>query len=259
VNVKKHLFALGLAAVIVSPAMAADDILPPDATSAFSITGSAALTTEYFFRGFSQSNDSPSVSAGLNLNYKFSDMVTATAGIWSASVDAGTANGDIELDYIAGLAIVPPMLPDLTINPGFTYYSYPGSSNIGTVATANEPDFYEWSIGATYNFGLFTLGGMYAYSPDFNLNSGDGHYAQAKVVVPLGFVDLSGSIGLQRIEKNGTWGGPDYSDYKLAAAAKVWGLDMELAWVDSSVNAAQQRGTPNFADNQIVFTLAKNF
>ena len=139
-NVKKHLFALGLAAVIVSPAMAADDILPPDATSAFSITGSAALTTEYFFRGFSQSNDSPSVSAGLNLNYKFSDMVTATAGIWSASVDAGTANGDIELDYIAGLAIVPPMLPDLTINPGFTYYSYPGSSNIGTVATANEED-----------------------------------------------------------------------------------------------------------------------
>ena len=258
-NVKKHLFALGLAAVIASPAIAADDILPPDANSAFSITGNVALTTEYFFRGFSQTNDSPAIQGALNLNYKATDWMTASAGVWASNVDAGTANGTMELDYIAGLAIVPPMLPDLTINPGFTYYSYPGSSNVGTVATANEPDFYEWQLGATYNFGLFTLGGFYAYSPDFNLNSGTGHYTQAKVVVPLGYVDLSGSWGRQRIEKNGAWGGPDYSDYKLAAAAKVWGLDLELAYIDTSVNAAQQRGTPNFADSQVIFTVTKNF
>jgi uncharacterized protein (TIGR02001 family) len=259
VNVKKHLFALGLAAVIASPAIAADDILPPDANSAFSVTGNVALTTEYFFRGFSQTNDSPAIQGGLNLNYKATDWMTATAGVWASNVDAGTANGTMELDYIAGLAIVPPMLPDLTVNPGFTYYSYPGSNNVGTVATANEPDFYEWQLGATYNFGLFTLGGFYAYSPDFNLNSGTGHYTQAKVVVPLGYVDLSGSWGRQRIEKNGAWGGPDYSDYKLAAAAKVWGLDLELAYIDTSVNAAQQRGTPNFADSQVIFTVTKNF
>ncbi|MCE3258223.1 MAG: hypothetical protein K0Q64_2306, partial [Nitrobacter vulgaris] len=73
-NVKKHLFALGLVAVMASPAIAADDILPPSADSAFSITGNVALTTEYFFRGISQSNDSPAVSGGLNLNYKLSDM-----------------------------------------------------------------------------------------------------------------------------------------------------------------------------------------
>ena len=86
-NVQKHLFALGLAAVMASPAMAADDIMPPVADSPFSITGNAALTTEYFFRGVSQSNDSPAVSAGLNANYKFSDMITATAGVWSSSID----------------------------------------------------------------------------------------------------------------------------------------------------------------------------
>ncbi len=262
-NVKKHLFALGLAAVIASPAIAADDILPPDANSAFSITGNVALTTEYFFRGYSQTNDSPALQGGLNLNYKATDWLTATAGVWASSVDAVTANGSLELDYVAGLAIVPPMLPDLTVNPGFTYYSYPGSNNnntgSGLTVAANESDFYEWQIGATYNFGLFTVGGFYAYSPDFNLNSGDGHYTQAKVVVPLGYVDLSGSWGRQRIEKNGAWGGPDYSDYKLAAAAKVWGLDFELAYLDTSVNAAQQRNAPNFADQQFILTVTKNF
>jgi uncharacterized protein (TIGR02001 family) len=259
VNVKKHLFALGLAAAMVGPAMAAEDILPPSADSAFSLTGNVSGTTEYFFRGFSQTNDSPALQGGLNLNYKATDWLTATAGVWGSNVDAATANGTLEVDYIASLAIVPPMLPDLTVSPAFTYYSYPGSANGGSVATANEPDFYEWQIGATYNFGLFVLGGFYAYSPDFNLNSGDGHYTQAKVVVPLGYVDLSGSIGRQRIEKNGAWGGPDYSDYKLAAAAKVWGLDLELAYIDTSVSAAQQRGAPNFADQQFVFTVTKNF
>jgi uncharacterized protein (TIGR02001 family) len=260
VNVKKHLFALGLVAAMSAPAMAADDVLPPSDTSPFSITGSAALTTEYFFRGFSQSNDSPSVSAGLNANYKITDWMTATAGVWAASVDSGTANGDVELDYIASLAIVPPMLPDLTVTPGVIWYTYPGSNNTnGTVATANEPDFFETSLGATYNFGLFALTGTWNYSPDFNLNSGTGNYINAKVVVPLGYIDLSGSIGKQYIEKNGTWGGPDYKDYKIAAAAKVWGLDLELAWIDTSVSARQQRNTPNFADNQFLFTVTKNF
>lgn len=261
-NVKKHLFALGLVAAISAPAMAADDVLPPSDTSPFSITGSAALTTEYFFRGVSQSNDSPSVSAGLNANYKFVDWLTATAGVWAASVDSATANGSVELDYIAGLAIVPPMLPDLTINPGFTYYSYPGSNNNNgsNPAVANEPDFYEWSIGATYNWGLFTTGALFAYSPDFNLNSGTGKYINGKVVVPLGYVDLSGSVGKQYVEKNAVWGNKDLVDWKIAAGAKVWGIDLELAYLDTNAKTAFPSGATQAAtDATFIFTVTKNF
>lgn len=218
------------------------------------------MTSEYFFRGISQSNDSPSVSAGLNANYKFSDMITATAGIWSASVDSGTANGDVEVDYILGLAIVPPMLPDLTLAPGFTYYSYPGSNNTnGTVATANEPDFWEASIGATYNWGLFSTAVMYAYSPDFNLNSGTGKYINGKVVVPVKYVDLSAAIGKQYVEKNATWGNKDVVDYKFAAAAKVYGLDLELAYIDTNADRAFPSGVTQASDGTFVFTVTKNF
>ena len=194
-NVKKHLFALGLVAVMASPAVAADDILPPDANSPFSVTGNVALTSEYFFRGFSQSNDSPAVQGGLNLNYKIDDMFTATAGVWASSIDSGIGNGNVELDYLLGLAAA--VTPDLTLNAGSTWFTYPGTNNAGS-----EPDWWEASVGATYNWGLFTTGVMYAYSPDFNLNSGDGHYLNGKVVVPLGYVDLSGAIGKQWVEKN---------------------------------------------------------
>jgi uncharacterized protein (TIGR02001 family) len=247
---------------MASPAIAADDILPPSADSAFSITGNVALTTEYFFRGVSQSNDSPAVQGGLNLNYKATDWLTATAGVWSSSVDSSTANGSVEVDYIVGVAIVPPMLPDLTISPGFTYYSYPGSNNNNgsNPAVGNEPDFYEYSIGATYNWGLFTTGLMYAYSPDFNLNSGTGKYINGKVVVPLGFVDLSGSIGKQYVEKNATWGNKDLIDYKLAAGAKVWGIDLELAYIDTNAKTAFPSGATQAAtDGAVVFTVTKNF
>jgi uncharacterized protein (TIGR02001 family) len=253
VNVKKHLFALGLVAVMASPAIAADDILPPSADSAFSITGNVALTTEYFFRGISQSNDSPAVSGGLNLNYKLSDMFVATAGVWSSSIDSGTGNGGVELDYLLGLAAT--VTPELTLNVGSTWFTYPGTKNAGV-----EPDWWEGSFGATYNFGLFSLGGMYAYSPDFNLNAGDAHYVNAKVVVPLGFVDLSGAVGKQYIEKNAQYGLKDYIDWKLAAGAKVWGIDLELAYIDTNVDQAFPSGATQAAtDGAVIFTVTKNF
>lgn len=254
-NVKKHLFVLGLAAVMASPAIAADDILPPAADSAFSITGNVAMTTEYFFRGISQSNDSPAVSGGLNLNYKVTDWLTATGGLWSSSIDSGTGNGGVELDYVVGAAIVPPMLPDLSLNVASTWFTYPGTKNAGV-----EPDWWEGSFGATYNFGLFALGGSYAYSPDFNLNAGDAHYVNAKVVVPLGYVDLSGSVGKQYIEKNVQYGLKDYIDWKLAAGAKVWGIDLELAYIDTNVDEALPSGATQAAtDGAVIFTVTKNF
>ena len=260
-NVKKHLFALGLVAVMASPALAAEDILPPNADSPFSITGSAALTTEYFFRGISQSNDSPSVSAGLNGNYKFNDMFTATVGLWSASVDSATANGDVELDWIAGLAITP--MDNLTANLGYTYYSYPGSNNNNGngATTANEPDFQEVSAALSYNWfdGLFSTTGMYAYSPDFNLNSGKGQYINGKVVVPIKYIDLSAAIGKQYVQKNATWGNKDIVDYKFAAAAKVWGLDLELAYIDTNTNKAFPSGITQASDGTFIFTVTKNF
>lgn len=258
-NVQKHLFALGLAVVMASPAMAADDIMPPVADSPFSITGNAALTTEYFFRGVSQSNDSPAVSAGLNANYKFSDMITATAGVWSSSIDNGTGNGNVEVDYILGVAFVPSALPDLTLNAGSTWYTYPGSNNGTNNANANEPDFWEASVGAAYNWGLFSTAVMYAYSPDFNLNSGTGKYINGKVVVPVPFVDLSAAIGKQYVEKNATWGNKDIVDYKFAAAAKVYGLDLELAYIDTNTDRAFPSGVTQASDGTFVFTVTKNF
>jgi uncharacterized protein (TIGR02001 family) len=253
VNVKKHLFALGLVAVMASPAVAADDILPPSDISPFSVTGNVALTSEYFFRGFSQSNDSPAVQGGLNLNYKIDDMFTATAGVWASSIDSGIGNGNVELDYLLGVAAA--VTPELTLNAGSTWFTYPGTDNAGS-----EPDWWEASVGATYNWGLFTTGLAYAYSPDFNLNSGEAHYINGKVVVPLGYVDLSGAIGKQWVEHNAQFGAKDYIDWKLAAGAKVWGIDLELAYIDTNLTEAFPSGQTQAAtDGAVVFTVTKNF
>jgi len=253
VNVKKHLFALGLAAVMASPAIAADDIMPPSDDSAFSVTGNVALTSEYFFRGFSQSNDAPAVQGGLNLNYKINDMFTATAGVWMSSIDSGIGNGGVEFDPFVSLAIAP--MDDLTVNLASTWFMYPSTNNAGS-----EPDWWEGSVGATYNWGLFTTGVMYAYSPDFNLNSGTAHYINGKVVVPLGYVDLSGAIGKQYIEKNAAFGAKDYMDWKIAAGAKLWGLDLELAYLETNLKQAFPNGQTQAAiEPTFIFTVTKNF
>jgi len=260
VSIRTTLLAVGIAASMVGPALAAEDLFPPPTSgpgdSAFSLTGSLTGTSEYFFRGLSQSDDKPAVQGGINAGYKFNDAIGVTAGVWASNVDFAP-DARVEVDYLAGLGGT---VMGVTWGAGATYYTYPGSENGGG---ANEDfDWLEYNATLGYDFGFFTLGALAAWTPAFQAganqtdDSGDGTYLQANIKIPAKYVDIVGSIGKQWIERNSAYGVPDYRDYKIGVQALVYGFLLEAAWVDTSLN---DRVVTNAANNQFLFTVTRNF
>ena len=155
----------GLAAA--SSAMAADmatkappaPAAPPPSPWDVAIT--AALMTDYNFRGITQSAHNPSTQAGFELRYTQSPMWQYYAGISGESIDFPN-HAAAEIDYYGG---VRPTFDKLALDFGFWYYDYPGGqcnySVFGPKAgcfatlpngnvTKKNASFYEWYAKATY-------------------------------------------------------------------------------------------------------------
>ena len=87
-------FALALALALLPMAAAAqEDMAAEEAASPLSWT--AALTSDYIFRGVSQTNEDPALQVGLT--YDFGNGFYA--GAWSSNVDyAPASTADVEVD-----------------------------------------------------------------------------------------------------------------------------------------------------------------
>lgn len=249
-NLKNQLFGLGALVMLATPAFAAEDLVAADAFPG-TFTGNVALTSEYVFRGISQSDDRAAVQGGFNYAYDFGP-VTGTLGIWGSNVNF--ADASVELDYMAGLG---GKFMDVAWNAGFIYYNYPGSnSNV-----ALDQDYYEGWGSLGYDFGLFAATVAGYYSPDYQADSGDSFYLNGGVVVPVGkFFDVKASVGKIWIERNRNFGTTDYVDYKIGVGTKIAGLDLDLAWTDTNMSQSEcNSGNCNSVTGILVLTVAKTF
>ena len=93
----------------------------------FSSTWTAV--SDYDFRGFSQSAKDPALQA--SADYAFADT-GFSIGAWASNVDFTPADGDIELDVYANY--VGEINETFSWTAGLTYYTYPGSDDIGEYA-----------------------------------------------------------------------------------------------------------------------------
>ncbi len=92
--------------------------------SAGLITGSAAVTSDYVWRGSSQSQGRAAIQAGV----KAAAGSGAYASLWASSVDFGaTVDASTELDGVLGWAGA--LTPEWALDVSFIRYHYPGSSD----------------------------------------------------------------------------------------------------------------------------------
>jgi uncharacterized protein (TIGR02001 family) len=103
-----------------APALASDFTPAPEGRT-FSWSVNAAITSDYVFRGVSQSDSDPAVSAGFDASYGI-----VYAGFWASSVDEDFVGGNLEIDYYAGIK---PVLGPATFDFGILYYTYPGATD----------------------------------------------------------------------------------------------------------------------------------
>lgn len=216
----------------------------------FKVNGNIALTTDYRYRGISQSDEGPAVQGGFDVGHE----TGLYAGIWASSIDFGDTGGTLEVDYYAGFA--GNIVEDVSFDVGYIYYDYPqAEDNL-------EQDFSE--IYASVSWAGFTLG--VAYAPTYFGDYDDGKYAYLDYAAALPWgLSLGLHFGYSDIGEDSAGekavGDGRYTDYSISLSKELMGVNMGVAWVDTDLSeqdcANDLAGASTLCNDTFVFTVSK--
>lgn len=212
-----------------------------------------AITTDYAFRGISQTNEGPALQGGFGWSkgFEIADKrkLEFFANIWGSNVDF--SDGDqahLELDYSGGIRTE---ISGVSLEALAIYYSYPQAR--GNL----DYDFVEAGFGVGYDFKVVSVGTSVMWSPDFFGGIGDAYYISGDVGVPLPLkFSLDGHFGASIFSKASA---EDYLDWSIGISRQVLGIDLSLAYVDSDLSRLDCGGEKKLCDSRIIFTVAKSF
>lgn len=208
--------------------------------SANEIEANIALSTDYVFRGFSQTEEDPAISGGLD--YSFDGGVYF--GTWASNVDFGEDyDTSIEIDLYAGYEF--DLSDTASLDLSALYYIYPGETG--------ELNYSEYI--ATADIGNASFG--VAYSPDYFGADTDAVVLEAGYSLGLTEVlSLDFHVGYTEVDDVDELdfdGKDDYVDYSIGLSAPLGGVDLSLVAYGTDVDNV------DVADERIVFAIAKTF
>lgn len=222
--------ALGLALLIGSGAAAhaLEPLVKEDAIPG-KFSANVGITSEYVFRGISQTDGVPALQGGFDYEIDLSKSVNGYAGVWASNVKFPDAS--VEMDIYGGIKTD---ISGVGLDVGFIYYAYPGA------ASALDYDFVEAKFALSYDAGVASGTAAINYSPEYFGDSGDAVYYALDLEVPIQkLFAIIGHIGYQTIEENAAFGTDDYVDFKIGAKANVMGFDLTLAYTDTDLPKSQ--------------------
>ena len=205
------------------------------AASDITISGSAVLTTDYVYRGITNSAENPAVQPEFDLTYK----EIFYAGIWGSNVDFGAGPdgkdlASIEIDYWAGIT---PTLGKWTFDIATYYDTYPNAFDPG-----GEFDYVEIWTGVSrklFNDKLELK--LYNYwSPEYFGETGNNDVLEFSYEWTFNTVwyftpKLGGNVGHQWGDLS--QGGYDYTYWSVALTLgfnKNPPLELEIRYWDSA-------------------------
>ncbi|MDJ0276608.1 TorF family putative porin [Sphingomonas sp. 2R-10] len=266
-------------------AMAQEAPAEPDAPSAVTISGSAAIASDYRFRGVSQSDGDMAVQGGITLAHDSGGYV----GIWASNLAGwGTFGGaNVELDLIEGYRAK--LSDNATLDVGLTWYLYPGGADktdfaepyaklTGTAgpATLTAGAAYapkQEALGRWYRNGTSAANGSYRPgAKDDNLYLwGDGAYAVAGTPITAR-AHIGHGRGQDGLGPNATAVSPtgSYWDWSIGADVAYRNLTLNLSWVDTDISDGDaaylrpsfsrgQDGSGNIAGSTLLASLTAAF
>ena len=211
------------------------------------LSGNVTVTSDYAFRGISQTLEEPSVQGGVDLAHPSGFYI----GTWGSSLNFGeevNPRAQVELDVYGGFAFSPADLVDLDL--GVLYYGYPGSA-------ARGYDFVEFGLGASRSFSLLESGLTLAYSPDYFGGSGGAWYYGLELGVPVSLLTVGGSIGHQTIEKNEIFGTPNYTNWSLGLGVDLAGFQLSGQYVGTDLDEADCFGGSDLCGGRAIFSISR--
>ena len=237
--------ALAVASLLPTAALAQD---ASGAEPTWEIGGSIAGTTDYVWRGVSQTQGNPALQIDLNATHASGFY----AGVWASNVDFGDPDDGIDLEFdpyigwsgaVAGNAELDVFLTRVTYpghNPG---YDYAYTELEGKLTFAEK--FY---VGAAYSPDIFNLGGA-------------GFYTNVGVELPLGETgfDFTAQVGHYNLNRAA---GDSYNDFLVGVGRAFGPVQASLQYTDTSSYGealSESLDDASQADGRVALTLTWEF
>ncbi|HCW50371.1 MAG TPA: hypothetical protein DGP25_10535 [Brevundimonas sp.] len=167
------------------------------------VSANVAVTSDYVFRGVSQTGEDPAIQAGLDLTHG-----QFYAGAWASNVDFGDGETDAEVDLYLG---VRPEFAGLNWDFGVVGYLYTGQPD------AAGYDYAELKVAASRAVGPATLVAAVFWSPNFFGAEDEATYAEFNgAFSPADRWTLSGAVGRQWVSS-----GSDYNTWNAGVAYQL--------------------------------------
>jgi len=217
-------------------------------------SASAALTTDYIWRGVSQTNNDPAIQGSFDLSHESGIY----AGVWGSNVEFGDQDTSMELDVYAGISRETDFGGSLPFAIGYDlgvlHYEYTASS---------ASDFTEIYFGGSISpFENFNFSTYYYYGLKINHNR-PGEYTDISADYTF-FPNSPGSFtilahGGYYNQKDTANLGDDYWDWKVGIAKNIAGFNFEVAYfdTDNQGGGGVYGGSQSLNDGRVVATISK--
>ncbi len=214
----------------------------------FETSASVALTTDYVWRGVSQTANAPAIQGSFDISHESGAYI----GVWGSNVEFTGGDSSLELDIYAGFS------NDIdlggiavTYDLGWLRYEYPTSDGSTSAAPWNFNELYfglgvspieNFNLSAYWYYGLKienTLPGEYTdISADYTLPESMGGVT---ILAHTGYYNQKG-------------GADDYWDWKFGAAKDLGNFNVEVAYTETD-----DTGNGDLDDGKVIGTISASF
>jgi len=245
-----------LLAATLMTAFAAGNALAEEAKAATDLSLNAALTSDYRYRGISQTRLEPALQGGADVVHNASGLY---AGVWASTIkwtrDAG-GDGDVEIDLYTGMR--GEVASGIGYDVGVLTYVYPsnGLAHVPGFASANTTEVYgqlsygpalvKYSHAVTNLFGFVDSKSSGYLDLAANLDAGNG-------------MTVNLHAGRQRVAHNAA---ASYTDWKIGVTRDFGIVTGALAWIGTNAGKTAYASPANgkfLGKSALVATVSKTF
>lgn len=244
-TIRSPLLCAALCALALS--VRAQTAAPPAEPAVHTVTGNAALVSDYRFRGISQTWRRPAIQGGID----YSHISGFYLGNWNSSVSSNSYNNgaSLEMDFYGGWKFAP--LEGATLDLGVLQYYYPGARLNSAPATPTRDRYNNTEVYAGWAQGPFSAKLSVAATDYFGLDGTTAAYAYFSSLPSRGssrgtaYLDLNYNVDLGNQLTLGLhaghtavrhYGDLSYTDYKVALTKEIGGFSIGAALVGTDAD-----------------------
>ncbi|MCB1519092.1 MAG: TorF family putative porin [Hyphomicrobiaceae bacterium] len=212
-------------------------------------------TSDYVFRGITQTFEEPAVQGGADVTCGL-----FYAGVWGSTVDfgddiLGRSLAPYEVDFYAGIK---PTLGPVTFDLGVIYYMYPGARDNNAFTGVPEFNYVELKAGVSGSIQKLSLGGTLFWSPDYFAETGntitlEGSAGYELPAIGIVTPTISGLIGTTQFLDTAFTNG-DYVYWNAGIALAVDKFTFDFRYWDSNGGPGDFCGVEDLCDERFVLT-----